>query len=356
MFLLIDKRPRIALSAVTLLLLMLVGGANISASPPEQATTPTPTAQPTKSILLTDPVPDPKQLGVQWFSPTGHTLRGAFLDYWNKYGGLAQFGYPLTEEFFEPVGADNKLYQVQYFERNRFEYHPENKGTQYEVLLGTLGLDFRKSDPPASPIADATYFKETGHNLSGKFKSYWDTHGGLFVHGYPITEAMREKSTNGKEYLVQWFERSRFELHPENAGSPYEVLLGLLGRQLSEKNGYPFGWYPLYGHAVDYSWFAGYYKADLRKCAPCGCSTVRYVSPSNTTYLGAAEVWPYLLDNRPSRQTLDVEGLRPTEEPETFIIVIGQLDDPNSITNSKPGGSCLSPKFKVTNLQFNPIH
>jgi hypothetical protein len=193
-----------------------------------------------------------------WFPPTGHTLRGAFLDYWNRYGGLAQFGYPLTEEFFEPIGADNKMHQVQYFERNRFELHPENAGTQYEVLLGALGLDFRKADSPASPMSNAQYFPETGHNLSGKFKEYWDTHGGLFVHGYPITEPVMEKSTNGKEYLVQWFERSRFELHPENLSSPYEVLLGVLGRQLSEKKGYPYGWYPSYGYAADYSWLSGW--------------------------------------------------------------------------------------------------
>ena len=29
---------------------------------------------------------------------------------------------------------------------------------------------------------------------------------------------------------MQYFERARFELHPEKAGTPYEVLLGLLGR------------------------------------------------------------------------------------------------------------------------------
>jgi hypothetical protein len=32
---------------------------------------------------------------------------------------------------------------------------------------------------------------------------------------------------------VQYFERNRFEYHAENAGTRYEVLLGLLGRQLS---------------------------------------------------------------------------------------------------------------------------
>lgn len=336
-----------------MMLLTLSSSISTKAAPTYQ--TPTPQAQqPAQPILLTDPVPDPKQPDVLYFPTTGHTLRGAFLDYWNRYGSLAQFGYPLTEEFFEEVGPDHKLYQVQYFERNRFEYHPENAGTPYEVLLGTLGRDFRQQDPPATPIGNATYFKETGHNLSSKFKQYWDTHGGLFVHGFPITEPQMEKSpTDGKTYMVQWFERSRFELHPENAGTHSELLLGLLGRQLSEKKGYPFGWYPLYGHAADYSWFAGYYKADPRRCALCGCSTVRYVNPGNTTYSDAGEVWPYFRD-QPSRHSLDVKGLDATRDPQTFIVVFGRLDDPSSIIAGRSTVSCLSPKFRVTSLQFNP--
>jgi len=275
-----------------------------SAAPPSsQAATPQ-SQQPTRPILLTDPVPDPKQQGVQYFPATGHTLRGAFLDYWNRYGGLPQFGYPLTEEFFEPVGPDNKMYQVQYFERNRFEYHPENAGTPYEVLLGTLGREFRQQDPPASPVAGATYFKETGHNLSGKFKQYWDTHGGLFVHGYPITEAVMEKSpTDGTTYLVQWFERSRFELHPENAGTPYEVLLGLLGRQLSEKKGYPNGAYPRFGNALDYSWVAGevwiYTENPVCTATRCGCALTR-IDGHRNVYMQMVKAespgWPPKLD------------------------------------------------------------
>src|SRR5687768_14237219 len=92
-------QPRILLAL--LLLALLVGDFGVSAAPTQQ----TPTPQPTPLILLTDPVPDPKQEGVRWFAPTGHTLRGVFLDYWTRYGGLEQFGYPLTEEFFKSVGA-----------------------------------------------------------------------------------------------------------------------------------------------------------------------------------------------------------------------------------------------------------
>jgi hypothetical protein len=185
------------------------------------------------------PVPDPRETGVHWFSETGHTLRGDFLSYWEKYGGLAQFGYPITEEFTETLGLDNKEYKVQYFQRNRFERHAENADPRYKVLIGALGRDFHAADPSTSPIGGSIYFRETGHNLSSTFKEYWETHGGLFVHGYPITERLTEKSpTDGKTYEVQYFERSRLEYHPENAGSPHEVLLGLLGVQLAQRKGY----------------------------------------------------------------------------------------------------------------------
>jgi hypothetical protein len=263
------------------LVCLLLGAPAIGAAPAAQ---PDPGTRP---ILLTDPVPDPRQEGVLYFLQTGHTLRGPFLRYWQEHGGLAQFGYPLTEEFFEPSGPDNAPLQVQYFERNRFELHPENAGTPHEVLLGALGREFRPQDPPAPQQADAMYFPETGHNLSGKFRAYWEAHGGLTVHGYPITEAAMERSTNGKDYLVQWFERSRFELHPENAGSEHEVLLGLLGRQLSEKKGYPYGWYPAFGRAVDWSWVAGmvrlYDPNPNCDAASCGCVLLRYEANSQTT-------------------------------------------------------------------------
>jgi hypothetical protein len=38
--------------------------------------------------------------------------------------------------------------------------------------------------------------------------------------------------------VVQYFERARFEWHPDNIGTPYEVLLGLLGNQLLVEKGW----------------------------------------------------------------------------------------------------------------------
>lgn len=190
----------------------------------------------------TDPAAAPAQMGPElaYFTETRHTLRGPFLRYWERFGGLAQFGFPLTEEFPELSDVDGQEYQVQYFERARFEHHPEHKGTDYEVLLGLVGLLYHKLDPPAVPLTGATqrYFTETKHNLGGAFRYYWEQFGGLFVYGYPLTEEFREKSRiDGKEYTVQYFERARFEFHPENSGKS-QVLLGHLGRQMLQERGW----------------------------------------------------------------------------------------------------------------------
>ena len=79
-----------------------------------------------------------------FYGATGHTLGGAFKAYWESHGGLVQFGYPISEEYQEVSLTDGKTYTTQYFERARFEYHPENKGTQYEVLQGLLGREMLK--------------------------------------------------------------------------------------------------------------------------------------------------------------------------------------------------------------------
>jgi subtilisin family serine protease len=168
--------------------------------------------------------------GRLFFPETGHSLGGAFRDYWEKKGGLPVFGFPISEEFSEVSPTDGKLYRVQYFERNRFEYHPE----QNAVLLGLLGSEMTKGMDfaPASPDNQGRYFRETQHNLSGQFRAYWDKYGGLAIFGFPISEPYYD---NGK--LIQWFERNRFELHPDNPPQ-HQVLLGLLGVNLARKMGY----------------------------------------------------------------------------------------------------------------------
>jgi DMSO/TMAO reductase YedYZ molybdopterin-dependent catalytic subunit len=168
-------------------------------------------------------------IGARTFPETGHTLSGAFLAFWEQHGGLDIFGYPMTEPFEEVSLTDNQPHTVQYFERQRFELHPENPAP-YNVLLGLLGAELYPGGdlpPRAEPDGDADceYVEATGHNVCEPFRSYWQQRGGLMIFGYPISEA----TTDG-DVTVQHFERARFEQHAGYA-PPYDVVLGLLGSE-----------------------------------------------------------------------------------------------------------------------------
>src|SRR5512140_3257966 len=81
------------------------------------------------------------------FPETGKTVSGKFLDYWNGHGGLAQQGYPISNEMQEKSPTDGKSYTVQYFERAVLELHPENKAPN-DVLLSLLGVFLYKQKYP----------------------------------------------------------------------------------------------------------------------------------------------------------------------------------------------------------------
>jgi uncharacterized protein DUF4397 len=115
-----------------------------SAPAPPAAPSPTTSASAALRQAL-QPVPSVANTDTKvFYAATGHTLGGAFKTYWEQHGGLEQFGYPITEEYQEVSLTDGKTYTTQYFERARFEEHPENKGTQYEVLQGLLGREMFK--------------------------------------------------------------------------------------------------------------------------------------------------------------------------------------------------------------------
>ncbi len=169
-----------------------------------------------------------------YFNETGHHLSGEFLHTWLSKGDFTIYGFPISE----PVVEKGRI--VQYFERARLELWPEHAGTEW-VIQGTLLGNWKAEDQqlaaPFSPILTdprgegdtRDYFIETRHTLANAFQQYWNEHGGVHVFGFPISEEFTE---NG--FTVQYFERGRFEWHPENAGTPYEILLGHLGREWVE--------------------------------------------------------------------------------------------------------------------------
>ncbi|MGN6360238.1 MAG: hypothetical protein ACTHNK_07610 [Thermomicrobiales bacterium] len=162
----------------------------------------------------------------RFFPETSLYVFAPFAEYWASNGGLAVFGLPITPDF------EQGPLTVQWFERARFEKHPELPAGQ-QVQLGRLGAEAHKADPPlpGDPGNGRQFFPQTGHSIGGPFLDFWQRNGGLALFGLPLTEEVKE---NG--LTVQWFERARFEYHPENAGTPNAVELTQLGRQLWQQH------------------------------------------------------------------------------------------------------------------------
>ena len=141
---------------------------------------------------------------------------------------------------------------MQYFERAVFEHHPENAGTPYEVLLAPTG-HLRATQPrypggrarPARPAPTTPASSpKPGIPSAASSAPTGRAHGGLAQQGYPLTDEFQEPNKlDGQTYTVQYFERAIFEYHPENAGTPYEVLLTQLGKYWLD-NRYPNGTNP----------------------------------------------------------------------------------------------------------------
>jgi hypothetical protein len=170
------------------------------------------------------------QSDVRYFPETGHTLRGAFRYFWESNGAVANFGFPVTEEYTDATG---KL--VQWTERARFEL--AQSGGQYRVELGNLGIEATQGRifPKSAPItnsADRRYIPETQHIIQYGFKQIWETRGDARIFGYPISDEIEEVLDDGEWHTVQYFERTRFEYWPDQPEGQ-RVFVSLLGRKLA---------------------------------------------------------------------------------------------------------------------------
>src|SRR5579883_366089 len=128
-------RRLLTIFAVLALLVLSVAGASATTAQQQAAMTPA-TAK----------------AGCTYFPLTQHNLCAGFLRYWETYGGLAVYGYPLTEEFQEVNPDTGKTYTVQYFERTRSEWHPEFAGTPNAIELGRLAA-IHLMGPTVSEVA-----------------------------------------------------------------------------------------------------------------------------------------------------------------------------------------------------------
>lgn len=203
----------------------------------------------------------------QCFPPTNLCIEGRFLQFWQDNGGLSIFGYPITAARDETNRDTGKTYLTQWFERNRFELHPEN-AAPYDVLLGRLGddqlrsvgIDWQQLPGDTARQPGCLWFARTQLNVCNQsdeagaqagFMNYWlteqlrdprlDSYGrSLALFGLPLTRPRMEVNSSGDNVLTQWFERARFEWHPNNPPG-FRVQLGLVGTELRRPAGQPAG-------------------------------------------------------------------------------------------------------------------
>lgn len=162
-----------------------------------------------------------------------------FRDYYNQNGGEQFFGLAISS----PITVNNRL--IQWFQRARLEHWPEYAGTRHEIQGGRLGAEFTRdfTFPKQNYFVNRPgmrYFAETNHGVTGCFLGFWEQTGGLPLHGYPMSEQIQERLPEDSQiHTVQYFERTRIELHSPAGSAECTMKLGLLGIALHLQNSRP---------------------------------------------------------------------------------------------------------------------
>lgn len=200
------------------------------------------------------------QAAERCFGETGFCIDAEILPYWDANGGLAVYGFPIGTA--ADVVVDGVTVRRQYFERHRIEVHPQ--AAPYHIQLGRVGAEELQARYGVENLQNheaaveqqlgsqrgCHFFAETGHAVCGALWSYWQAHGvsldarrgwsyseNLALWGFPLSGELTE-TNDGVTVTVQYFERARLELHPENS-APYNVLSGLLGRSAWQRTQAP---------------------------------------------------------------------------------------------------------------------
>jgi hypothetical protein len=145
-----------------------------------------------------------------YYPQYGHSISKEFLTAYKSIPDPEEvYGYPITEAF-----EDRMLGRiVQYFENTRFELIPENP-PELRVRITELGSYFYTTPGQELPLPDnfpaCKTFQETGKQVCYAFLEYFDANGGAVQFGYPLSNFQTQD-----DLIVQYFQRARFEWHPE---------------------------------------------------------------------------------------------------------------------------------------------
>lgn len=106
-------------------------------------------------------------------------------------------------------------YQIDHIDRANCPGGPGGKLFPFDAVLAALN---------GPPLDQPLFVPPSSCPITGAFKAFYLAEPkALQYFGLPITDARQEKLSDGNTYLVQYFERARFELHTG------QVQLGLVG-------------------------------------------------------------------------------------------------------------------------------
>lgn len=157
--------------------------------------------------------------GYEYFDQTGHNVQGEFLKFYRQASNpTLLYGYPVTEEFTDREGL-----RVQYFQRARFELHPELDAGRRVVptLLGVALYSPSNQLNIYSPFA-CRLFSETGYPVCFEFLEFFDANGGVEQFGLPISPFEYRQDT-----IVQYFQKARLEWQPWRSPGQRVVITDL---------------------------------------------------------------------------------------------------------------------------------
>lgn len=174
-------------------------------------------------LLSIDPVSAQSEAD-RYFPETGHWVSGEFLEAYEQASAPHKlYGNPITDAYTDIKSKRN----VQYFEKARFVLDPQSP-PDLMIQLSPLGelLPTPGTDISHSPTTRACrHFPETGFSVCYAFLDFFNANGQVSQFGYPISNF---KVHDGR--IVQYFQRARFEWHPELAPGQ-RVTLGNLGAE-----------------------------------------------------------------------------------------------------------------------------
>jgi poly-gamma-glutamate capsule biosynthesis protein CapA/YwtB (metallophosphatase superfamily) len=170
----------------------------------------------------------------------GRSIGGDFAEYFATLSegstrpvreSIAIVGFPLGPVVQEKTGDCSRETAVLYTERQRLELQPA-AGWPFRVVGTQLGTEVYRQKYGLKGEISRLAEKDIAN---ARFQNFYQRYGGLVVFGYPISRELSEVDVEtGKQKMVQYFERARFELEKgatENPDPLYKVQLGLLGKE-----------------------------------------------------------------------------------------------------------------------------